>query len=347
MKKRIISILLVLATCISLAACTQSTPTPADSVAPADSADLASAETASEATEQEQFVIGITSFSTASVFSRNAREVLKTLVEEKGGKYIDNVATDAISRAEAVENFISQGVDAIILLSGDVSECEESLNAAKEAGIVIGSCDGGYVDAVDIYSSSDNYVIGEQVVGALVEEIGSGKLLQIYSDAGSMDRKRKGGAADILAQTDGAVTIEFNMSYAWPDYYDDVKSKTEAILLSNGEDINGVFATFAGVGLAALQAIREAGMESKMPIVGVDGDPEALNEIANPDSAYLATVIQSWDKIAAVCVNEGFNKLNGGTISSSQVVVPGILVTKDNVEEIRAQYPELFELTAE
>ena len=300
-----------------------------------------------EDAEKAQFVVGITTFSTATVFSRNAREVLKEKITEKGGTYIDNVATDTLSRADALDNFVSQGVDAIILLSGDVSECEENLKAAKDAGIIIGSCDAGYVDSVDIYTSSDNYAIGQQVVGALVSKIGDkGKLLQIYNDVGSMDRKRKGGAADVIAQNPG-ISIDFNMVYAWPDYYDDIKSKMEAIILSNGNEINGIFATFDGVGLAALQAVREAGLEAQMPIVGVDGDPEALNEIADPNSAYYATVIQSWDDTASICVNEIFNKLNGGEISTSQITVPGMLVTKENVEEIKAAYPELFEVKAE
>lgn len=293
---------------------------------------------------QEAFVVGITTFSTTTVFSRNAREVLKERITKRGGTFIDNVATDTLSRVDAIENFISQGVDAIILLSGDVNECEESLKAAREAGIIIGSCDAGYVDAVHIYTSSDNYAIGEQVVGALVEKMEkSGSILQIYNDVGSMDRRRKGGAADIIAQNPG-VAIDFNMVYAWPDYYDDIKSKMEAIILSNGDEIDGIFATFDGVGLAALQAVREAGLEDQMPIVGVDGDPEALNEIANPNSAYYATVLQSWDDTAGVCVNEIFNKLNGGEISTSQITVPGILITKKNVEEIKATNPELFEI---
>ena len=76
---------------------------------------------------------------------------------------------------------------------------------------------------------------------------------------------------------------------------------------------------------------------------GVDGEAEALNEIAKPDSAYYATVIQSWDDCGGVCVNEIFNALKGGTISSSQIYVPGILVTKKNVAGIQSQYPELFE----
>jgi ribose transport system substrate-binding protein len=291
----------------------------------------------------KQFTIAITTHSTATVFSRNAREVLKKKVTELGGKYIDNVATDTMSRTEAIENFISQGVDAIILLSGDVSECEESLIAAKNKGIVIGSCDAGFVDAVDIYTSSDNYSIGEQVVAALVEKMGKkGNILQIYNDIGSMDRKRKGGAADVVAQNSD-VKIAYQMVYAWPDYFPDIKSKMEAMILASGNDINGVFATFDGVGLAALQAIREAGLESKMPIVGVDGEPEALKEIADPNSAYYATVIQSWDDTAAICVNEVFNKLNGNQLSTNQIQVPGILVTKENVQEIKAKYPELFE----
>lgn len=292
---------------------------------------------------EKKFVIAITSHSTATVFSRNAREVLKKKVTEMGGEYIDNVATDTMSRTDAIDNFISQGVDAIILLSGDVSECEESLNEAKKKGIVIGSCDGGFVDAVDIYTSSDNYLIGEQVVSALVDKMGKkGKILQIYNDIGSMDRRRKGGAADVVAQNTD-VEIAYQMVYAWPDYFPDIKAKMEAMILASGNDINGVFATFDGVGLAALQAIREAGLESKMPIVGVDGEPEALNEIADPNSAYYATVIQSWDDTAGVCVNEVFNKLKGNELSTNQIQVPGILVTKENVQEIKAQYPELFE----
>lgn len=323
--KRAITLVLVVLLAFSTFACTAKTPA---------------------AAEKGEFVVGITTFSTATVFSRNAREVLKTKITEKGGTYIDNVATDTLSRADAIDNFISQGVDAIILLSGDVSECEENLKAAKEAGIIIGSCDGGFVDSVDIYTSSDNYAIGEQVVGALIEKMGkTGSILQIYNDVGSMDRRRKGGAADVIAQNPD-VSIDFNMVYAWPEYYDDIKSKMESIILSNGSEINGVFATFDGVGLAALQAIREAGLEAQIPVVGVDGDPEALNEIADPNSAYYATVIQSWDDCAGVCVNEIFNKLNGGEISTSQITVPGILVTKLNVEEIKAAYPELFEVSA-
>ncbi|MDR1907893.1 MAG: sugar ABC transporter substrate-binding protein, partial [Holosporales bacterium] len=196
---------------------------------------------------------------------------------------------------------------------------------------------------VDIYTSSDNYSIGEQVVGALVSKVGgNGRLLQIYNDIGSMDRKRKGGAADIIAQNPG-ISIGYNLVYAWPDYYADIKSKMEALILSDGTKINGIFATFDGVGLAALQAVREAGLEAQIPIVGVDGEPEALNEIADKNSAYYATVIQSWDNTAGVCVNEIFNKLNGGEISTSQVSVPGILVTKENIAAIKASNPELFE----
>jgi ABC-type sugar transport system substrate-binding protein len=350
MKKAIVMILAVLML-ISLAACAPQQETASQdkedtSATDSDSTDAADSDaTDSDAAdaEAEPFVVGITTFSTATVFSRNAREVLKTKITEKGGEYIDNVATDTLSRTDAIDNFVAQGVDAIILLSGDVSECEESLNAAKEKGIAIGSCDAGFVDAVDIYTSSDNYAIGEQVVGALVDAMGgSGKVLQIYNDVGSMDRKRKGGAADIVAQNEN-VSIEYQMVYAWPDYFDDIKSKMEAIILSDGKDINGVFATFDGVGLAALQAVREAGLEAQMPIVGVDGEPEALNEIADPDSAYAATVIQSWDDCAGVCVNEIFNKLNGNELSTNQILVPGILVTKENVAEIKSEYPELFE----
>ena len=242
--KRVLAFVLAAMMMIGMAACSN-TP---------QNGDNSTASTNSTASG-ESFVVGITTFSTSTVFSRNAREVLKSEITAKGGTYIDNVATDTLSRADAI--------DTIILLSGDVSECEENLKAAKDAGILIGSCDAGYVDCVDIYVSSDNYAIGEQVGGALVEKMGkTGKILQIYNDIGSMDRKRKGGLADIISQNEN-VSVAYEMVYAWPDYYDDIKSKMEAIILSDGDKINGVFATFDGVGLAALQAVREAGLKTR------------------------------------------------------------------------------------
>ena len=217
--KRVLAFVLAAMMMIGMAACSN-TP---------QNGDNSTASTNSTASG-ESFVVGITTFSTSTVFSRNAREVLKSEITAKGGTYIDNVATDTLSRADAIDNFISQDVDAIILLSGDVSECEENLKAAKDAGILIGSCDAGYVDCVDIYVSSDNYAIGEQVGGALVEKMGkTGKILQIYNDIGSMDRKRKGGLADIISQNEN-VSVAYEMVYAWPDYYDDIKSKMEAII---------------------------------------------------------------------------------------------------------------------
>lgn len=54
----------------------------------------------------------------------------------------------------------------------------------------------------------------------------------------------------------------------------------------------------------------------------MDGDPEALNEIADRDSCFVATVIQSWTACAQVVVDNIFSKLNGGNIALQSVQVP-------------------------
>lgn len=297
-------------------------------------------------TESNKFVVGITTYSTETVFSRNARECLKEYITAAGGRYIDNVATNHLDRATAVENFIAQGVDAIILLSGDVAEVEETLKEARSKGIVLGSCDGGIVDCIDIYASSDNFKIGQQVVTELMKAMNmKGNILKIYSNNGSMDRARQAGGADVLSipvkKGGGECEIKYLLHYIWPDYFEDCKQRTAAFLLAN-DDIDGIFATFDGVGLAALQAVKESG--KTIPVVGVDGDPEALNEIADPDSCFVATVIQSWTACAQVVVDNIFSKLNGGNIALQSVQVPGILVTKENVLEVKAKYPDLFVL---
>ncbi len=148
-----------------------------------------------------------------TVYSPNAREVLKAKITEGGGEFIDNVATNTLSCTDAIDNFIS------------------------------------------------------------------------------MARKRKGGAADVVAQNRN-ISIDFQVVYEWPVYYGDIKSRMKVIILSNGDDIDCVFATFNGVSLVALQAVREAGLEDRIPIIGVDRDPEALNEIADSSSAYYDYVLR-------------------------------------------------------
>jgi len=285
--------------------------------------------------DDKVFTVGINNFGQANFFARIGRESMIDQIEKNGGKVISTVTADVSSRLAAIENMISQGVDAIIIEEGDINQVAPPLIEAKKKGIIIGSMDAGNADFVDIFVESDNDQLGKASAEALMEAIGNkGKIVEIFNDAGAMIRVRKNAMHGVVANNPG-VSVEWGFVYAWPDFLTDVKAKMEALIQAHPEpgEIAGVFATFDGAGLGAAQAIWEAGLEDYIKITGVDGDPEAYKEMRKPGSPFVATLAQDPETIARTVVDKVFDILNGKTLEEKHIYIPGILITQDNIPD--------------
>lgn len=113
----------------------------------------------------------------------------------------------------------------------------------------------------------------------------------------------------------------------------------QTLLTAHGDDIKGVWAANDNMALGALEALRAAGKAGKVPIVGVDAVPEALDEIKSGANGYLATVTTDpwWQGAAALSL--GYQAATGefkaGDADKAQRAFYGtqFLVTKDNVDE--------------
>ena len=261
---------------------------------------------------------------------------MEETIEAMGGEVVASVTADVNSRTAAIENMIQQGVDAIIIEEGDITQVAPAIEAAKEEGIIIGSMDAGVADYVDVYVSSDNALLGTAAAEQMVSLMGEkGHVVEIYNDAGSMIKERKDAMHAVVDQYPD-VDVTYGFVYAWPDFFPDVKSKMEALLQAhpNPGDIGAVFATFDGAGYAAAAAIREAGREDEIIVVGIDGDPEAYKEMKIEGSPFMATIAQDPATIAKTCVEKVFALLNGETLSDKVFKIPGVLITKDNIPDV-------------
>ncbi|MBS3968612.1 MAG: sugar ABC transporter substrate-binding protein, partial [Clostridia bacterium] len=206
--------------------------------------------------EEKVFKVGINNFGQANFFARVGREAMIEQIEKNGGEVIATVTADVPSRLAAIENMIVQGVDAIIIQEGDITQVAPALIEAKEKGIIIGSMDAGDADFVDVFVESDNNHLGTAAAEKMVELIGGkGNIVEIFNDAGSMIRVRRNAMHEVI-KAYPEIKIVAGFTYAWPDFFPDGKAKMEAILQAhpNPGDIAAVYATFDGVGLAAAQA---------------------------------------------------------------------------------------------
>lgn len=281
---------------------------------------------------QESFKIGINNFGQANFFARIGRETMIEEVERLGGIPIATVTDNVPERINAIENYIAQGVDAIIIQEGDIKMAEPALREAKKRGIIIASLGAGTSEYVDIVVESNEWVMGALIASELMRRInGEGKIVEIYNDLGQMIRMRRAELYAVLTEYP-KVEVVAGFTYAWPDFFPDVKAKMEATLQAH-PDIKGVFATFDGAGVAAAQAIREAGLQDQIVVVGIDGDPIAFEEMKKPDTPFKATVAQDPETMARTAVNMVFDLLNGKEVPLRHVYVPATLVTVETLPE--------------
>jgi len=188
----------------------------------------------------------------------------------------------------------------------------------------------GTADFVDIKVESNEWVMGAMAATELMHRIdGKGKIVEIYNDLGQMIRMRRKELQAVISEYPD-VEIIAGFTYAWPDFFPDAKSKMEAVLQAH-PDIVGVFATFDGVGVAAAQAIKEAGLQDQISVVGVDGDPQAYEEMRKPNSPFKATIAQDPDTMARTAVRMLFKLLNGEEIPRRDVYIPAMLVTIEDL----------------
>lgn len=318
--KKVLSILLAVVMVLSLAACGGKKTETAES---------SSGETT------KAFKVGINNWGQANFFARAGKAAMEDELAKLGCEVIATVTDNVTDRTEAIENMVQQGCDAIIIEEGDITECEAAILEAKEAGIIIGSMDAGTADYVDIYVSSDNSNLGEITAEALVEAIGGkGKIIEIINEAGSMIRTRRDAAHKVFEQYPD-IEVAYSLTYSWPDYDADMMDQVSAVLQANPNpgDISGVFAAFDGVGISAYKAIKEAGLQDSIAIVGVDGDPDAYAVMQEEGTNYMCTMAQDPDTIARTVCDKVVDLLNGETLESNIVYVPGLKVTPENVAD--------------
>ncbi len=282
---------------------------------------------------KKQYKIGVNNFGQANFFGRIGRESMIDEAKKLGHVPISTVTDTVPARMSAIENMIAQGCNAILIQEGDIKMVEPALREAKRRGIVIVSVDSGTSPLVDIVVESNNWLTGILASTYLLDNLGGdARIVEIYNDLGQMIRMRRKMLHAVMTEYPGSKIIA-GFTYNWPDFFPDVKAKTEAVLQANPKkgQVNAIYATFDGAGAAAAQAIREAGRQGEIIVVGIDGDPVAYEEMRRPDSPFVATVALDPDTIAREAVRRAVALLDGDKLAAGHYYISCDLVTREQV----------------
>ncbi|WP_084105706.1 substrate-binding domain-containing protein [Demequina sp. NBRC 110056] len=246
---------------------------------------------------------------------------------------------DAALQISQVEQFVNEGVDAIVLLPTDGAALTEAAINAMNAGIPVINVDREFssTEAARVTILGDNYGMGVSAGTYICEQL-EGQSDAVVAEIAGIDslpltQDRTAGFNDALAECGLSVSARVAADFTIAG-----GQEVTAQLLSANPEIDAIWNHDDDQGIGVLAAIDEAGRDEFF-MVGGAGSLNAMNAIAAGDSVLEATVIypstQAADGIAlARLVAQGGNM---GDLASPgvphRIVLDAPVVTADNVDD--------------
>lgn len=335
--RRALASVAVLSTLV-LVGCTSNTPTEEDTGNGGDTAEQAVSD--NDATG-DTVVIGFS----APAADHGWMGAITSAAQAEAEKYADvelRVAegtNDVNLQISQIEQFINDGVDAIVLLPFDGAALTDVATKAMDAGIPVINVDREFSSPFASRATilGDNYGMGVSAGTYICEKLGDTPDAVVAEIAGvdslPLTQDRSQGFADAL---DGCGLTVSNRVAA--DFTVQGGEQAAANLLQAAPHIDAIWNHDDDQGVGVLAAIENAGRDEFF-MVGGAGSANVMREIQSGDSVLQATVIypstQAADgiKLARLVVHgDSMSDLaSAGVPRTTQLYAP--VVTADNVDE--------------
>ncbi len=311
---------------------TDSSPSAAAS-AGATAADAAAAALAPTKLDKD-VTIGVT-FPILDEFLQGVADAIQTEAAALGAK-VNVVAANEKTDTQLgqVENFISQGVGAIIIIPVDTDAAGPMTDAAKAANIPLVYVNRKPSDlpAGVPYVGSESYVSGTLEMTELAKQAdGKGNVVVLEGDPSNEAAvQRTKGCNDIVAQNPGMKVTKTQAG----NWYRDKGQTIMENWLQSGDQIDVVCANNDEMALGAINAIKAAGKtlgKGGILVGGVDATTDG--RAAVKDGSLAATVFQDGAGQGKGGVDAAVSLIEGLTVPD-YVDIKYQLVTTENIDTI-------------
>jgi D-xylose transport system substrate-binding protein len=200
-----------------------------------------------------------------------------------GAKYI---STDAGSSAEQqladVENLISQGANAIIILAQDGEAILPAVQSALDQGIPVIAYDRLIENPGSLYVTFDNVEIGRLQAQSIMEQVPKGNYVFIKGNSTDANADfLRSGQEEVLKDAIASGDIK-NVGETYTDNWDPAIAQTEMeqFLTDNNNNVDAVLAENDGMAGGVVAALEAQGLAGSVAVSGQDGDVAGLNRVA-------------------------------------------------------------------
>jgi D-xylose transport system substrate-binding protein len=273
---------------------------------------------------------------------------MKAVLEAAGAKYISTDAQSSDSKQLAdVENLISQGANAIIILAQDTDAIGPAVQKAVDEGIPVIGYDRLIENPDAFYITFDNKEVGRMQARAVFAVQPTGNYVFIKGNAADPNADFLfSGQVEVLKDALDSGAIK-NVGEAYTDNWDPsvAQRNMEQFLTVLNNDVQAVVASNDGTASGVVAALTAQGLAGQVPVSGQDADLAALNRVAlgtqtvtvwkdarelGKKAAEAALAMAGGTAMADV---EGAVMFNGGPKGAemTSIFLAPVPITKDNL----------------
>ncbi len=221
---------------------------------------------------------------------------------------------DLARQVSLVEEMLAQGVDAIVIAPADSKALVTACKRAREAGVAVVNID-NRLDAdvlrsagIDVpFVGPDNRKGARAVGEVLAKKLEPGDEVAILEGVPTADNavQRRLGFEDAMKAA--GMKIVDSQSGQWVM---DVANHVASAMLSEHPDLKALLCSNDSMALGALAAVKAAGRQDKVFIVGFDNISAIQEAVRKGD--VLATADQHADQLAVYGIEYALQILRGG-----------------------------------
>ncbi|GGG03992.1 substrate-binding domain-containing protein [Paenibacillus abyssi] len=284
------------------------------------------------AADESGGVIGVIPKSTLYDYWKSVRVGAEQAAEEAGYTIVFQGTakdTDVEGQVKIIEDFITQGVKAIVISPTNADAMVPALEKADAAGITVIIIDGDLnSDIPHSFVSTDNVAASAMAAEKMNELIGGeGKIAVVSEVAGSIQgAAREKGFIDTMNSFGGYSLL--NTFYSEGDR-NLAFNITQDIFTSN-PDIKGIFATNEGASIGVSLGVEASGKKDDVAVIGYDSSEDLLKAIR--DGVIDGTISQDPAAIGYMGVENAIKVINGEEVEK-KTDVPAVYVDNSNIDD--------------
>ena len=218
---------------------------------------------------------------------------------------------DVNRQVQLAENFITQGVDVLMLSSSDSDGCVVICETARQNNVplVVVNSDVACPEVDHFFAGSDHYYSGQLQAEYLIDNVDDSETLNLCYLGGTNGFTHAKLRREGLFETLDKAGFNYNLLSDQEGKYlrDKAMEITEDWIIQYGEDIDIIVAANDEMAMGAMQSLQAAGINDVI-ICGIDANQDAREAVK--DGSLAMTVFQDavgqgkWGAIEAYTVAE-------------------------------------------